>query len=167
MDMDKLAAVRQRVALLKIPALLDALPAYLDSVDGGIVIYCYHRAVLTALMERIQAAHPDVRMAEVHGGVGMTERDQIIRAFQAGSIKIICATIGALREGVNLTEGEMLIFMEYDWTPANMEQAIGRLHRRGQDRTVHVHFFAFTDGIDRYIDRVLKRKKSDIKKIMQ
>ena len=96
----------------------------------------------------------------------MSDRSEIIDKFQNGNCNIILATISSLKEGVNLTAGEAVLFIEHDWTPANINQAIGRVWRRGQTQHVAVYHFLFNDGIDKYIKNTLKRKQGVIDKVL-
>jgi SNF2 family DNA or RNA helicase len=160
-DMTAISAIRQQAALHKIPLLLSALEDIQDK-HGSIIIYCYHHAVLDALAKTLPNA-----FAVITGKTPMKERMEIIRQFQAGEIPCILATIGALREGVNLTAGSAILFLEFDWTPAMMEQCIARIWRKGQDKNIAVYYFYFRGGIDAYIMRTLKNKRDVIKKIME
>jgi len=160
----QLAAIRQAIGVLKVPLYMEALGDVLDR-DETIVIFCYYRKTQEILQAEIEKRFKQ-KMIIINGDVEKKKRFDIVQDFQAGKIKILLATIGALREGVNLTACHNVDFVEFDWTPANMEQAIARCHRRGQESAVSVRYFAFDGGIDKYMLRVLEQKKLTIKKIM-
>ena len=160
----QLAAIRQAIGVLKVPLYMEALGDVLDR-DETILIFCYYRKTQEILQAEIEKRFKQ-KMIIINGDVEKKKRFDIVQDFQAGKIKILLATIGALREGVNLTACHNVDFVEFDWTPANMEQAIARCHRRGQENAVSVRYFAFDGGIDKYMLRVLEQKKLTIKKIM-
>ena len=163
MDMSEIAAVRQRTATFKIKFFMEVLQDILEKTKN-IVIYVYHREVQKLLSERLSSKKLSHRI--INGSVSHKKRAEIITEFQKGACNIILATISSLKEGVNLTNGEAVLYLEHDWTPANIEQGIGRVHRRGQKNTVYVYNFLFNDGIDLYIKKVLKSKQNVINKIM-
>jgi len=163
MDMTELAAVRQRVAIFKLKFFMDVFTDIREK-HKKIVIAVYHRDVLKRLSEELDKKK--IAHSIINGSVNMKKRSEIIKDFQTGDCNIILCTISSLKEGVNLTKGEAIAFIEHDWTPANIEQLIGRLWRRGQENHVAIYHFLFSDGIDRYIKNTLKRKQNVINKIM-
>ncbi len=163
MDMSALAAVRQRTAIFKIKFFMDVLPDIREKARN-LIIYVYHRDVQVKVSEQLM--EKGIKHKIINGSVSNKKRAAIISEFQSGMCNVILATISSLKEGVNLTKGEAVLFIEHDWTPANIEQAIGRVHRRGQENTVLIYHFLFNDGIDKYIKNTLKRKSDLIKKVI-
>lgn len=159
-EVEKLSEYRRQLAIFKLNALPQLLADIREKSPDPVLIYCYHKDVLR-------------EMLTLTGGVGVSgetplkKRAEIVKKFQAGEIPILCATISSLKEGVNLTAGATLIFIELDWTPANIEQAIGRLHRRGQQNTVNVYYVYFDGGVDKHVVNVVRGKDKMIKKILK
>jgi SNF2 family DNA or RNA helicase len=164
-DIAKIAETRQAVGLFKMPFLLSGIEDTLCKQDGPIIIYVYYRETGRILKETLIKRYPEKNVVYVNGAVSIKKRAGIVNTYQKGEIDILVASIGALREGVNLTAGQVVMFLELDWTPANIEQAIARLHRKGQDGTVYVYFFICKWGIDYRINTLLKNKKRIISKI--
>ena len=63
--------------------------------------------------------------------------------------------------GLNFTAARYVLFVHFGWTPAVHAQAMDRVHRIGQDRTVHVEFFVTPGTIDDRIAKILLRKEAD------
>lgn len=165
-DIGKIAEVRQAVGLFKMPFLLSGIEDTLCKQDGPIIIYVYYRETGKVLKETLEKRYKDKTVVYVNGEVPIKKRAAIVEKYQNGNIDILVATIGALREGVNLTKGQVVMFLELDWTPANIEQAIARLHRKGQEGIVYVYFYICKWGIDSQINTLLKNKKRIISKII-
>lgn len=165
-DVSMFAAIRQQVALHKIPLVL---PAITDAFDVGKrpIVYCWHKGVQQALFEKIKTKRKNACIAIVNGQISTKKRFEIVKKYQQGEIDILLSTIGALKEGVNLTEGSFLILVEYPYTPAELEQVIARLHRTGQEQTVYVQAFYFKSGIDNHIYNLVKQKQDVIDKVMK
>lgn len=167
-DVSEIAETRAKIALCKIPAMLELLQDIREEQEtpAPVTIYCYHRITLNALRTAIEKKFPKLRAAFIDGGVDAKKRHEIItKQFQTGKLDVLCATIGALREGVNCTNGQDIIFIELDYVPANIAQAIGRFWRRGQKGLVNVRKLVFDAGIEKRILRVLAEKSNMIEKI--
>ena len=162
----KIAELRQQTAFYKIPVALQAIAEGWEKGEN-ILIGVYHRKIQDALYQELVKKFPGKKIGIINGGVDKKKRHAIIAAYQAGEIDCILTTISAMREGVNVTRGFSVYILEYPWTPAELEQFIARVHRKGQDKTVYVHYFAFQGGIDAIISRTLKTKKNMINKIME
>ena len=160
----KLAEIRQAIGVLKVPLYMEALANVLDRGET-ILIFCYYRKTQEILQAEIEKRFKQ-KMIIINGDVEKKKRFDIVQDFQAGKIKILLATIGALREGVNLTACHNVDFVEFDWTPQALEQCVARCHRRGQENAVSVRYFAFDGGIDKYMIKVLENKKNMISRIM-
>ena len=75
--------------------------------------------------------------------------------------RVFIGTIQAAGEGLNLQAADVVIFLNKSWVPAENEiQAIGRAHRRGQTKPVHVINIVAAHTIDEYIEEVLQQKLS-------
>jgi len=55
--------------------------------------------------------------------------------------------------------------VEADWVPGNNAQAIMRVHRIGQQKTVNVNFVTIEHRIDAHITHVIKKKIMDLMEI--
>lgn len=152
--------IRQKVALIKIPKLMQALPDIIE-YNKKPIIYVYHRMVQNELVKQVKKKYPTKNVQVINGNVSMDKRMKIIKDYD-----IIIATIGALREGINLVESNVVLFLELDWTPSNLEQCIARLWRKGQEDIVKVYYFLFNGGIDKYMMKMLNDKSDIINKII-
>ncbi len=116
--------------------------------DGGCppaVFFTVHRELAGRLAAYLNAM--GVRSAVASGGSAKVS-DAAVRAFRDGTINCLVATIGKLREGVNLQRAEMVIMLEEDWSPANNMQAIARVVRQGQQSNAAVHVIRCVRSVD-------------------
>ena len=86
----------------------------------------------------------------------MKKRDEIVTKFQAGEIDVLCCTIASAGVGLTLTKSSHVIIAESDWVPGNLNQAIDRVHRIGQEKEVHIDRVLFSDSLDEWILKVEK-----------
>lgn len=62
------------------------------------------------------------------------ERSLAVRAFQEGRIRVILMTLGAGAEGITLTRGNTMLFMQESWSEIKNLQAQDRVYRIGSER---------------------------------
>lgn len=164
-DATMFAELRKAVAKYKIPLILPAIVDAIETKERPLV-YCWHREIQDLLYSELKKKCPESRIAIVNGSVPTKKRFALVKKYQAGEIDILLSTIGALKEGVNLTEGKILFFVELPYTPAEVEQVAARIHRSGQKDITYIKFFYFAAGIDNHIVKLLKGKSDIIKKVI-
>jgi hypothetical protein len=97
--------------------------------------------VFTEFRNSLEAiAHAIGRVRDVsllHGGMTDPERQTAMRQFRDGHTSVLVATDVA-SQGLNLQErARWVVVFELPWSPARLEQRIGRVDRLGQTRRVH------------------------------
>ena len=70
----------------------------------------------------------------VTGAQSIFERQESIRRFQAGYLRVILLTSGAGAEGITLTRASTLLFMQVDYSNIKYLQMRDRVHRIGSER---------------------------------
>jgi SWI/SNF-related matrix-associated actin-dependent regulator of chromatin subfamily A-like protein 1 len=159
------ATARRGLGLLKIPAAYEYIREVAAQKDR-LVIFAYHMDVITTLSDML-AGSTD-RASVIMGSTPMKERDEIVQDFQTvdGKSFILIAQIQAAGVGINLTAADTCIFAELDWVPANMAQAIDRLHRIGQLESVAIHYLVAAGTMDESIIGTLHQKIKAINEVL-
>lgn len=123
--------IKVEAAMKKVPFTIKYVEDLLTSVDC-LLIYSDHVASIEAI-----AAHFGV--IPVTGKMSSKKRSQFAADFQAGKGQIICATIGSLKEGVDLFRAKDIVLNDLAWVPGDMKQVVNRIRGLGQKgaRTVH------------------------------
>ena len=145
----------ERAQKIKTHAKLNVLTAILKETPDRVVVFSDHRPTIELIAQRVEALD---RKAIVYWGAHSTpERDKRIRAFHADERSVLIAT-RAGSEGRNLQFCNVLVNYDLPWNPMVVEQRIGRLHRIGQTREVHIVNLAAAGTIESYILELLDRK---------
>src|SRR5260221_458876 len=145
----------ERAQKIKTHAKLNVLTAVLKETPDPLVGFSDHRPTIELMPQRVEALG---RQAIVYWGAHTTpERDKRIRAFHADERSVLIAT-RAGSEGRNLQFCNVLVNYDLPWNPMVVEQRIGRLHRIGQTREVHIVNLAAAGTIESYILELLDRK---------
>lgn len=120
-------------------AKLDRLMAELENMDLNetpLVVFTQFVRATALLSERLTKAKVPHRV--VTGVTKKSDRDQAVRDFQAGRIKVFVGTIGSCRESITLTRSHTEVFIDRAWSPSWNRQAEDRCHRIGQSNAVQV-----------------------------
>ncbi len=145
----------QRAQKIKTHAKLNVLTAVLKETPDRVVVFSDHRPTVELIAQRVEALG---RKPIVYWGAHSTpERDKRIRAFHEDERSVLIAT-RAGSEGRNLQFCNVLVNYDLPWNPMVVEQRIGRLHRIGQTREVHIVNLAAAGTIESYILELLDRK---------
>jgi len=119
----------------KLDYLMDMLKD-IDLDENPIVVFTQFKRATTLLGERLTKA--GIPFGLVTGDVQKSDRDEAVRAFQAGRTKVFVGTIGSCRESITLTRSHTIIFIDRAWSPSWNRQAEDRCHRLGQTLSVQV-----------------------------
>ena len=147
------AKLYSAVGEAKIPASIAWIEDYLQNTDQPLVVMGWHREVMIALHERFKDDS-----VLIIGGV--TDKEQSIQKFMSGDKRILIGNIKAAGTGLTLTNASSMLFVELPMTPADLGQAMDRIHRIGQDTKCSYYFIVGKDTIEERIIRVLDRKAS-------
>ncbi|MCB2174367.1 MAG: hypothetical protein KQH57_01025 [Actinomycetales bacterium] len=133
-----------------------------DAAENGhrVVVYSWFLDVLDTVARAV-AAHP---LATVHGpltgAVPAVRRQGIVDEFCAdapGAVLVAQVQVGGV--GLNIQAASVVVLCEPQLTPTAEDQAIARVHRMGQVRTVRVHRLLEPDGVDERIRELLAVKR--------
>lgn len=126
--------IKVEAAMKKVPFTIEYVQDLLTSIEC-VLVYSDHISSIEAI-----AAHFGV--PAITGKMPGKKRAEIADAFQAGKGRILCATIGSLREGKDLFRAKDLVLNDPTWSPGNMTQVVNRIRGLGQKdpRTVHEIF---------------------------
>ncbi len=145
----------QRAQRIKTHAKLDVLTKLLQETPDRVVVFSDHRPTIQLIEERVKQLG---RKPIVYWGAhSTTERDTRIRDFHQDPRSVLIAT-RAGSEGRNLQFCNVLVNYDLPWNPMVVEQRIGRLHRIGQTREVHIVNLVAAGTIEAYILQLLDRK---------
>lgn len=118
-----------------------------------LVIFTEHKDTLDYLVEQLK---PAFDVAVIHGGLKLAERIAQERFFRERA-QILVATEAA-GEGINLQFCHLMVNYDIPWSPHRLEQRMGRIHRIGQEREVHVFNLVAGETREGYVLKALLDK---------
>lgn len=155
---------RQELGLAKV----EEAAAYIkEVVETGekVVVFGYHRGVLTQLAWALEK-YGSVLML---GGLTSTEKHDKILAFtNDDDKKVLVGQINSVGQGVDGFQkvARHVIFVELDWSPSVVQQAIDRCRRMGQSRDVVVHYLLTKHPFEHRLRTILKKKRAIIDSVI-
>jgi len=94
------------------------------------------------------------------GSMNMKKRDAVLAKFRDDpSTNILLMSIKAGNVGLNLTHANTVIITEPWWNPFIDDQAMDRVHRIGQEKSVTIHKMIVEGTIEERILRIQEKKK--------
>src|SRR5690606_13827546 len=88
-----------------------------------------------------------VRFVSLTGGT--KQRGEVVRTFQEDpNVRVFLISLKAGGTGLNLTAAEVVYLIDPWWNPAVEEQAIDRVHRIGQNKTVVAYRLVTPDSVE-------------------
>jgi SNF2 family DNA or RNA helicase len=136
-------------------AKLNALTQILVSTPDRMIVFSEHLPTLRLIATRVTAlGRPAIHFT---GGLSRMERtNQLARFKQEANGVFITSRAGS--EGLNLQFCNHMVNYELPWNPMIVEQRIGRIHRIGQTKDVHIVNFAASGTIESHILQLLDQK---------
>ncbi|KAG6854152.1 hypothetical protein C0991_010063 [Blastosporella zonata] len=148
----------------KLQALLKSLQRLRDQDP------CFRAVVFsqfTTFMDLIQTALDREKYEHYRfdGSMDIKKKNAAVTEFKAPSRKpkILVISLKAGGVGLNLTTANHVFMMDCWWNAATENQAIDRVHRIGQEKTVYVTHFIVANTIEGRILQIQKRKTAIIK----
>ena len=134
---------------------------FLDS-DEKLVLFTHHKEIQAKLVLAFpQAVH-------ILGSDSLAERDIAVQRFQNDkSVSLVICSLKAAGEGLTLTAASNVAFLEFGWTPAEMEQGSSRVERIGQTAdSINIFHLIADKTIDSEIIDLLNSKEAVVNNIL-
>lgn len=163
-DKEAIASLRRAVGLAKVKPTAEFIEAEFDSGVPKIILFCYHREVISQMTVVLASYNPVV----ITGDTSRTKRQEAIDTFQNDpNAKIFIGQITAANSAITLTAADNVLLMEPSFVPAENVQAAARAHRIGQNSScVTARYVVIAGSLDELITRILIRKSRQISEVI-
>src|SRR6267143_955220 len=153
-EQERLEALRDEARAIRSNVKAQRLVEFMESLDEKALVFTQYVRTLQYL-ERILIDEGH-RVAVYHGGLPPPAKDAAVRAFRDEGRIFLSTEAGG--EGRNLQFARTVVNYDLPWNPLRIEQRIGRVHRLGQEREVHVVNLWARDTVEAYLMELLDRK---------
>lgn len=144
----------------KLDYLLDDMEEVVDSGRKALVFsqFVSEEFGLKCIAKRFPARY---RATQLHGEVADGERLAVLRSFENDeNVKALLLNYKVGGVGLNLQAANYVYLFDRWWNPAVEDQAVKRVHRLGQKRTVFVRRFICRNTFEERIMRILDEKRA-------
>lgn len=160
-----LARYRRLAGLAKIAPTVDMAVEHIKNGQGKLVLFAWHRDVIDGLVKGINDRLGAGAARGVNGAVSARQAAQTVADFQEGDLQVFVGQIVSAGTAITLTTASDVWLVEASWTPAENEQAIKRVWRRGQQSLCVARFLVLPGTLDGAQMTRLARKTEDILQI--
>ncbi|CAN6251747.1 unnamed protein product [Urochloa humidicola] len=141
----------------KISVLLQELEV-LRSSGAKSIVFSQWTAFLDLL--QIPLSRKNISFARLDGTLNLQQREKVIKEFSEDrGILVLLMSLKAGGVGINLTAASNVFVMDPWWNPAVEEQAVMRIHRIGQTKTVSIKRFIVKGTVEERMEAVQARKQ--------
>ncbi|MEM3647050.1 MAG: DUF3883 domain-containing protein [Thermofilum sp.] len=127
-----------------------------------LLIFTESRETLEYLAEKIRAWGYTV--VTLHGGMNLDARIRAEHEFRERAQVMVSTEAGG--EGINLQFCSLMVNYDIPWNPARLEQRMGRIHRYGQQKEVHIYNLVASDTREGMVLQALFEKLESIRRAL-
>ncbi|WP_139489396.1 DEAD/DEAH box helicase [Brevibacillus dissolubilis] len=126
----------------------------LKEINDKVIIFTEYRNTQNYLQKYLH--ENGITSVPFRGGFKRSKKDWMTELFQNRAQVLIATEAGG--EGINLQFCNQVINYDLPWNPMRIEQRIGRVHRLGQKRDVHIYNLSTSGTIEEHILNLLYEK---------
>ncbi|GEB31585.1 DEAD/DEAH box helicase [Brevibacillus parabrevis] len=126
----------------------------IQQINDKVIVFTEYRATQNYLQKYLH--DHGITSVPFRGGFKRSKKDWMTDLFQNRAQVLIATEAGG--EGINLQFCNQVINYDMPWNPMRVEQRIGRVHRLGQKRDVHIYNLSTVGTIEEHILKLLYEK---------
>jgi superfamily II DNA or RNA helicase len=131
----------------------------IQQTQEKLLIFTESRETLEYLAEKLKGWGYSV--ATLHGGMNLDDRIRAEHEFRERAQVMVSTEAGG--EGINLQFCSLMVNYDIPWNPNRLEQRMGRIHRYGQQKEVHIYNLVAADTREGKVLEALFRKLERIR----
>lgn len=160
-----LARLRSLTAEKKLPVCIEYIRDWLSQTDKKLVLFAHHKAVIKGLAEDLSNNYG---LVVLDGETSPQERERVVEDFQTNpDVRIFIGNIKAAGVGITLTAASDVMFVETSYVPGDIQQAVDRCHRIGQEDSVLAQFLVAYGTIEETMLRTALDKLKNINQVIK
>ncbi len=166
-QLDELIALARRAERLEIETKLRKLREVMEDerlqqTGEKLLIFTESRETLEYLVEKLRGWGYSV--VSLHGGMDLDARIRAEHEFRERAQVMVSTEAGG--EGINLQFCSLMVNYDIPWNPNRLEQRMGRVHRYGQTKEVHIYNLVAMDTREGKVLEALFRKLREIQEAL-
>lgn len=134
----------------------------IQQINDKVIIFTEYRATQMYLQWFLK--QHGITSVPFRGGFKRGKKDWMRELFKNNAQVLIATEAGG--EGINLQFCHHIINYDLPWNPMRLEQRIGRIHRLGQEKDVHIYNFAIKGTVEEHVLKLLYEKINLFEKVI-
>jgi SWI/SNF-related matrix-associated actin-dependent regulator of chromatin subfamily A-like protein 1 len=160
-DADSAAVLRRLIGEAKAIPYGQTLVHELHSGLDKMVVFGVHKRALHLLKDYLLSHN--IQAVLINGDTPENHRQAYMRAFQEDAdCRVLIGNIRAAGTALTLTASAHIDMLESDWSPAANWQALKRVHRLTQTRSVRARFITLAESFDEVVNGIVAEKTERI-----
>lgn len=149
--------VRVELALTKVGLVVDFVKDLLQNTEK-VIVFGWSVDALKQIAQELRLVVPKVGL--IIGDTDSEAREAYVRSFQEDpECRVIVGGYGPMGVGLTLTAAQTVVLAEPAWTPGEVNQAIDRAHRRGQQGMVNAYYLMYEGTLEAKMMQMVIRKQ--------
>ena len=160
-----ISTIRRETEVMKVREIARIIEADLDGGMEKILVFAHHQETLDALDDAL-----DRGQVRLDGRTTPEQRQRAIDQFHEGDARVFLGQTQAAGVGLTLHAGGKcsdVLFCSLDFTPANNQQAMMRVHRIGQPNACLVRYAVASGTYDERVNHILASKTRRILDVVE
>ena len=153
-DLERAATLLKDLAKVKQNSKCDALERLVSQFQDKAIIFTEYRASQEYIRYRLEKA--GYRTLAFDGSLSRGKKQWVRHLFQQDAQFLVSTESGG--EGLNFQFCNQVVNFDLPWNPMRLEQRIGRVHRLGQTRDVHIYNLITKGTVEEHIMYLLHQK---------
>lgn len=163
MAFEGLAEIMREAGMRKVKPSVEFIQDLLQG-EEKIVVFAHHKDVVAEL---VKGLCKDYTVAAITGDTPRKARDQFIKDFQDGTLRVLVGNISAMAEGVDLSAADTVVFVEATWQTSALEQASSRVENIAKQAfQPMVYLLTIRASLDHNVLSKILRKQAIIDQII-
>lgn len=160
-EIEYIARLRRLIGEAKAPPFAEELVTRLNGGLEKAVVMCWHTVAGQIVADTL--AKYGIESVFIRGDVSPSARKANIDRFQNDpKCRVVIGNIRAAGTNITLTAASDIFMLEQSWSPADNMQALMRVHRIGQTKSVNATFVSLAGTIDDVVVAILAEKTANI-----
>jgi hypothetical protein len=132
---------------------------HIQQTNEKLLIFTESKETLEYLTEKLTSW--GYKVVKLHGAMSLDDRIRAENEFRESAQVMVSTEAGG--EGINLQFCSLMVNYDLPWSPNRLEQRMGRIHRYGQQKEVHVYNLVAHDTREGQVLQALFRKLERIR----
>jgi len=151
---DEILKLVQIAKKVEVQSKAEKVIGLIKDINDKVIIFTEYRATQEFLIDKLK--QQNIIAVPYRGGFNRGKKDWMMELFQRKAQVMVATEAGG--EGINLQFCNHVINYDMPWNPMRVEQRIGRVHRLGQTRDVHIYNLSTNNTIEEHILYLLHEK---------